>query len=217
MTHTHLPNIECWHGFKYQISYHTIELDLYSPDPSCISELYAYHGHESLVVYLLSQFLGLTVHDSLLQSWDIWKQFMKGLCCLLSITFPNSTMSRPYIKASHVNYDRYVSSIFVVLYSRLNSMCPQTILKVFRKHHILVTDIPFNDESFDAEGLSKVGSLSWVLDRQGEMMPSISLVCLSNITWQLVCWEILVISRTCIDGGHWVTWPIKWKLTILMS
>ena len=82
-----------------------------------------------------------------------------------------------HFEASHVDYNRSASSIFIVKYSMLNMMDPKTIQNVFRKRHILVTDVPFNDKFFDADALSKVGSLSQVLDMQGETMPSISLVC----------------------------------------
>lgn len=77
-----------------------------------------------------------------------------------------------HLEASHVDYNRSASSIFVVTYDRLNSMDPKTIQDVFSKRHILVTDVPSDNEFFDADSVSKVGSLSRVLDMQGETTPS---------------------------------------------
>jgi len=73
-------------------------------------------------------------------------------------------------EASQVEYYRSASSIFVVTYSNLNSMDSSIIQNIFSKRHILVTDVPMEEEFFDAEGLSRVGSLSRVLDMQGGTM-----------------------------------------------
>ena len=122
-----------------------------------------------------------------------------------------------HFEASCIDYNRSASSIFVVNHSTLNSMDPKIIQQVFSKRHILVTDVPFDDEYFDARSLSKVGSLSRVLDMQGETMPSVSLVYSPNMTLQWVHSGTLMILEACTNGGHWVTWLFEPTMTILMS
>jgi hypothetical protein len=77
------------------------------------------------------------------------------------------------------------SSIYVIDYGTFNEMDSRFIQAIFRKRHILVTDVPYDEECFDADGLSKVGSLSRVLDMQGETMPSMSLTDPIRLTLQL--------------------------------
>jgi hypothetical protein len=76
--------------------------------------------------------------------------------------------------ARDVDFDPMESCIFVVDHSKFMTMDAHVIQQIFRYRHILVVNVPAEDMKFDLNGLSRVGSLSRVLEIQGKTTSSAS-------------------------------------------